>query len=575
MSRLLHHRQEKNISRSGWISASATALLGLLVLASSLFAVVHSNKGTSAQAATSFSFTAAGDYAQTAHTTANLQYIGSSGANFALALGDLNYNPTNVTADQWSSYVKSNLPANFPFEVLAGNEDKVQLDQLIADLPDRIGNISGTYGKEYAFDYPPGAPLARFIFASPGGILAGYSYTKGSTHYNWVAQRIDEARKAGIRWIIVGIHEYCIVINSAHSDPCTALDLTNLLLSKKVDLILYGHKHNYQVTNQLALNNSTCPSLVAGSGNNNCIVDSDQSLTQGAGSVMVVTGTGGQMPLSAIDTTDKETAYFRTWDNTTWGVSFFTVSANQISMQFHGTSGGSFSDSFTISASGLPPTPSPSPSMTASPSPSPSPSPSVTASPSPAPGQTLAQDNFQRGNQTYWGTAADSQRWAANANSSKVFSISSNAGQIAGNSTNSYDAILGPQVSNAEAVFTGSMNNFSGANLGAVLRWTDTNNWYRAYIDGKNLIIQKKVGGTLTKLKSIAFAATNGTAYTLRFNGVGSTLSAKVWQAGTTEPTNWMLTVNDSSLTSGFCGLRVLLASGSTAQFTSFQATAQ
>ena len=187
----------------------------------------------------------------------------------------------------------------------------------------------------------------------------------------------------------------------------------------------------------------------------------------------------------------------------------------------------------------------------------------------------MAQDNFQRANQTYWGTAADSQRWAGNANSSKVFSISSNAGQIAGNSTNSYDAIPGPQVANAEVVFTGSMNNFSGANMGAVLRRTDTNNWYRAYIDGKNLIIQKKVAGTLTKLKSIAFAATNGTAYTLRFNVVGSTLSAKVWQASTTEPTNWMLTLNDSSLTSGFCGLRTLLVSGATAQFTSFQATAQ
>jgi len=541
-------------------SSLGSVLLIALLFASMLLVFVHPSQPTRASSS-SFSFTAAGDYAQTAHTTANLQYIASSGANFDLALGDLNYNSTNVTADQWSSYVKSNLLANFPFEIVAGNEDKAQLDQLIADLPDHIGNVSGTYGKEYSFDYPSNAPLARFIFASPGGILTGYNYSKGSTHYNWVAQTIDAARNAGIRWVIVGIHEYCITINSANSDPCTAQDLTNLLLSKKVDLILYGHKHNYQVTKQLALNNSTCTSLAVGSYNANCVVDSGQNLTQGKGSVMVITGTGGQTPLSAIDTTDPETGYFRNWGNTTWGVSLFTVSANQISMQFHGTSGGNFSDNFTLSSSGFTPTPSPSPTGT--------------TSPTPTPGQLLAQDNFQRGNQTYWGTALDGQQWAGNANSSKVFSINGNTGQIAGNSTNSYDALLGPQVSDAEVVFTGSMNNFSGTNLAAVLRWTDTSNWYRVYIDGSSLVIQKKVAGTLTKLKSIAFAATNGTSYTLRLNVVGSTLSAKVWQAGTTEPTNWMLTANDSSLTSGYCGLRVLLVSGATAQFASFQATAQ
>lgn len=306
---------------------------------------------TAARTATSFRFTAAGDYAQTSYTTANLDYIARSGARFHLALGDLNYDPTNVTATSWSSYVKSHLPANFPFEVLIGNEDE-QFDELAEDLPDHLGNIYGTYGKEYRFDYPAAAPLVRFILVSPGGVAEGYNYTKGWPHYNWVAQQIDEARNAGIPWVIVGMHEYCIVINSTiHSDTCTALDLTNLLLSKKVDLILYGHKHNFQVSKQLALNSTTCTSLTIGAYNPDCVVSASTSLTKGAGPVMVINGTGGDSPLSDLDSGDPEAGYFRAWEgsgrNPTWGISCFTVSSTQITVQYVGVSGG-FSDSFTI-----------------------------------------------------------------------------------------------------------------------------------------------------------------------------------------------------------------------------------
>jgi len=136
-------------------------------------------------------------------------------------------------------------------------------------------------------------------------------------------------------------------------------------------------------------------------------------------------------------------------------------------------------------------------------------------------------------------------------------------------------AVLGPAASNAEAVFSGSVSSFNATNIGAVLRWTDDNNWYKAYIDGANLVIQKKVNGTITVLHQIPFAAQAGTAYTLRFNVVGSTLPAKVWQMGSPEPGAWMLTAADSTFQSGQCGLRMLVQHGATAQFTSFTATAQ
>ena len=53
---------------------------------------------------------------------------------------------------------------------------------------------------------------------------------------------------------------------------------------------------------------------------------------------------------------------------------------------------------------------------------------------------------------------------------------------------------------------------------------------------------------------------------------VGTTLSANVWLTGTPEPSGWMATVTDNSLSSGNCGLRIQLQSGISATITSFKA---
>jgi len=294
-----------------------------------------------------FSFTAAGDYGQTSYTTANLNYIARSGAKFHLGLGDFDYDP-NSSVHAWGAYAKSHLPANFPFEIVAGGHD-TQIDRLVTDFPDRIGHISGTYAKEYFFDYPPGAPLARFIMVTPSQILPGYDYGKGSLHYNWVAQTIDRARATHIPWVIVGMHQYCFVIDST---SCPNQDLLDLLLSKNVDVILQAQKHTYQASKQLALNHITCPTLPIKYYNAQCVVNATKNLTAGAGTVIVVTDTGGTIPLLSIDSADPKIHYFRSWMganvNQTFGVSQFTVTLNHITMKFVPVSGGTFTDSFTL-----------------------------------------------------------------------------------------------------------------------------------------------------------------------------------------------------------------------------------
>ena len=137
----------------------------------------------------------------------------------------------------------------------------------------------------------------------------------------------------------------------------------------------------------------------------------------------------------------------------------------------------------------------------------------------------------------------------------------------------SYSAVLGPSATDSEVYATGALSSFASSNFGDVLRWTDGNDWYKAYIDGQNLVIQKKVAGTATVVAQVPFAATAGVAYTVHFRAVGSTLTANVWPALGSEPSGWMATATDSSLASGFAGLR-FLTQGGTATITAFQADA-
>jgi len=61
----------------------------------------------------------------------------------------------------------------------------------------------------------------------------------------------------------------------------------------------------------------------------------------------------------------------------------------------------------------------------------------------------------------------------------------------------------------------------------------------------------------------------------MRFSVSGSTLAAKVWRTGNSELTNWMVNVTDSSLQSGYCGLRMRDQNGAIVIYTNFTCTSQ
>ncbi len=313
--------------------------------------------GNKAEAApTSFTFAAAGDHSVNSRTTASLDLLANSGASFYLALGDMSYSQL-VPESAWCDYVKTHVGANFPFEVLAGNHEDNGPDGLIENfatcLPDQLGNINGEYGKEYYFDYPVSSPIARFVLISPNLTFSNgqtYQYTAGSARYNWVADTIDNARIAGLRWVIVGMHEDCL---SIATKPCEiGADLMNLLISKRVDLVLQAHDHSYQRSKQLALS-LACPAVPVGAFDANCVADdgSDNLYTAGNGTVFVIDGAFGA-ELYDINSLDPEIDYFAKWmglnTNPRFGFMKYTVSESGISAQFIGSTTGTFTDSFTL-----------------------------------------------------------------------------------------------------------------------------------------------------------------------------------------------------------------------------------
>jgi len=301
-----------------------------------------------------FSFGVTGDLGQNSNTTAVLNAIKNSGANFAIALGDFSYvNGNSETA--WCNFVKGTVGSTYPFELISGNhEDAIrdgQINNYATCLPHRLTPLTGLYGKQYYFDYPSTTPLARFINISPGLTFpddGSYTYSAGSARYNWVRDAIDGARSAGIRYVVVSMHKYCI---SLVSGSCEAgADLMNLLISKKVDLYLQAHDHAYSRSKQLALK-SGCASVIPGSFKANCVVDSDNQFAYGAGTVIATVGTGG-VGINSQNASDPEAGYFATFQgsnaNPTFGFLRFTVSPTSISAEFVRGSGGSFSDGFTI-----------------------------------------------------------------------------------------------------------------------------------------------------------------------------------------------------------------------------------
>jgi hypothetical protein len=305
-----------------------------------------------AAAATSVHFTAAGDWGQNADTDATLLRSAAASPDLTFALGDLSYGITGQE-QSWCDVVTSKVGAGFPFELISGNHESNGLNGNINDfsacLPNQLPGVIGTYGRQWYVDVPRGAPLVRFLMISPGLTFSTgtLTYAVGTPEYQWTSAAIDGARAAGIPWVVAGMHMPCLSLGNYGCAAGTAV--TNLLVAKKVDLVLNGHEHLYQRTVQIATS-AACPQLVPGTYDASCVSDADDDVARGRGTVFATVGTGGNA-LRNINTADVERPYFRAFSaanaDPSHGVLDVVADATSLSARFL-PSTGSYTDAFVI-----------------------------------------------------------------------------------------------------------------------------------------------------------------------------------------------------------------------------------
>lgn len=313
-------------------------------------------------------FTAAGDFGAGANSRSVFATIGATSPDLTLALGDLSYGTTGQE-QAWCDMVLAGVGAGSAFELVAGNHESNGMNGNINDfsacLPNQLPGLVGVYGRQWYVDVPQEAPLVRLIAVSPGLTFpdGSYTYAAGSARYAWTAAAIDSARGAGIPWVVVAMHKPCI---SMGTYPCeSGADLHNLLVGKRVDLVLNGHEHLYQRSAQLALG-PACPAMAPGTYDADCVVDADATLTRGAGTVFATVGTGGIAQRDLVPT-DPEAPYFVAASGlatATWGVLDVRATAETLTAGFLRAAGGSFTDGFTISSGPPPPNAPPTAAFT-------------------------------------------------------------------------------------------------------------------------------------------------------------------------------------------------------------------
>lgn len=296
--------------------------------------------------------TTAGDYSTSPEAAGVLSRVGTIQADLHLALGDLSYGATG-TEQAWCDLVTSRTGTGFPFELVSGNHESNgqngNINDFAACLPNQLPGVVGSYGRQYYVDVPQQNPLVRFVMISPGIPFSDgtWDYSVGSPRYNWTAAAIDGARAASIPWVVAGMHTPCISVGQYVCASGTPI--TNLLLSKKVDLVLNGHEHVYQRSKQLATSLG-CTGLAADVYNTACVRDSDNALDKGAGTVFTTIGTGG-VELRDVNAADAEAPYFAATSglnsNPSNGLLDLQFTATTMTAGFVATTG-TFQDSFSI-----------------------------------------------------------------------------------------------------------------------------------------------------------------------------------------------------------------------------------
>ncbi|MCK2035589.1 PKD domain-containing protein [Microbacterium sp. SSW1-49] len=197
-----------------------------------------------------------------------------------------------------------------------------------------------------------------------------------------------------------------------------------------------------------------------------------------------------------------------------------------------------------------------------------------------------ATDTFDRTATNGWGNSGTSGSWTmlpGTTTALSKFSVADGVGKVTLSAGNNYTAVLAGSTpsANTEERYTVAFNQPStggGYYFSAIGRQIDSANDYRAkFRVAANgtvaLWLTKTVAGTETVLASTTVSGltvTGPDSLNVRFQVTGTnatTLKAKVWRTGTTEPTAWASTITDSTAVlqaPGYVGVNSYLSSSAT-----------
>ena len=256
-------------------------------------------------------FTAQGDIGVSTGAKKVLDVVAGLKPQLNLALGDFAYKAG--LEQQFCDMVTARLGEDFPYQLVTGNHESDghdgDIEKFVQCLPNKLPGIQGEYGTQWRVDFPEQNPVVRFILVSPGIDFRDgqpLDYSRDSERWRWTAEAIDDAKSQGIPWTVVGMHTPCLSIGNY--DCQAGQDFTNMLMEKKVDLVLSGHDHVYQRTHQLSTGGG-CAELVPASFTSGCLADTDGSMVQGSGTVFATVGVGG-VGLYNVHADDPEMQYF-------------------------------------------------------------------------------------------------------------------------------------------------------------------------------------------------------------------------------------------------------------------------
>lgn len=260
--------------------------------------------------------------------------VGQTNPDIAIIGGDFAYQPGREA--DYCALVKSKI--NAPVLLLPGNHEAQNGDGLFSNfiscLPDKVG-VNGDYSTGHWF---VDRGNLRLIGMSPNIALpqGNRSYSRGTAEREQVKDWIDDAKAQGKK-VVVAMHITCVTVGIHGREMDSSV--VDMLIGKKVDLVLSGHDHNYSRSHLLT---GTYGALSA--------VDRDNSYAANQGTVFATVGNGGHKPRTV---TTAGWVAVANGTNSPGGISYghavVSVAPTGLSYQYVRDAGAALSDQFSMS----------------------------------------------------------------------------------------------------------------------------------------------------------------------------------------------------------------------------------